>query len=182
MRSSLRFLNAPSGPCQAARTRTVPSFSAGHTWFLRSRRALTLVEILVVFAILCTLALSFVQMLVSNKKKLSGMPRRLMALYYAYDLLEERLDLPSLSAKSTITRRPLIQFWWIANNIDRVAISETGARKERIGKAREFMLPFWAEAKVVAEVPGRRFKVTVTVDWKEDGHPESVVLVSRKEK
>ncbi len=143
-----------------------------------TRGAFSLIEVLVALAVVSVLALPFAEMILSSKRKVEGLPRRLCALYYAQDLMVERLGKTAYANVRAISKRKMSEFVWNRDNVFDMAASETGDRRKRIRSAIDFLALFDAEVAVTEEVPNRRKRVKVVVSWYEAGHPESVDLVS----
>lgn len=146
------------------------------------RSGFTLIEILVALAVLTALALPFIEMIVTSKRKMEGLPRRLCAIYYAQDLMVERLGKTRYENIFPITKRKMGAFVWNRENVKRTAASEVGEKRKRILQSLDFLNLFDAEVTVVEEVPGKRKRVKVTVSWQEGGHGQDVVLTSVAEK
>lgn len=133
---------------------------------------------LVALAVLTALALPFVEMMVTSKRKMDGLPRRLCALYFAQDLMVERLGKTRYENIWPISKRKMGAFGWNRDNVARTAASETGEKRKRIKQSLDFLNVFDAEVKVDEEVPGRRKRVKVIVSWSESGHAQNVTLTS----
>jgi prepilin-type N-terminal cleavage/methylation domain-containing protein len=146
------------------------------------RRAFSLIEILVALAVITVLALPFVEMILTSKRKVEGLPKRLCALYYAQDLMVERLGKTSYVNIRPISKRKMSAFFWNRENVLDTAASETGEKRQRIRSSLDFMDLFDAEVKVTEEIPDKRKRVQVVVGWYEGGHPENVTLNSVAEK
>lgn len=142
------------------------------------RHAFSLIEILVALAVITTLALPFVEMIATAKRKVEGLPRRLCALYYAQDLMEERLSQTTWRGVRTISKKRISEFSWIRDNVSTLAASETGDRRKRLRGALDFLKLFQAEVIVTEEVPNRRKRVKVVVSWEEGGRDVDVSLES----
>lgn len=149
---------------------------------MRFRRGFTLIEILVALAVLTALALPLIEMIVTSKRKVDGLPKRLCALYYAQDLMVERLGKTRYENIFPITRRKMGAFAWNRDNVNAVMAGETGEKRERIRQSLAFLNLFDAEVTVVEEVPGKRKRVKVVVSWSESGHQQDVTLTSVAEK
>ena len=148
----------------------------------KSSGGFSLLEILVALAVLTALALPFIEMVVSGKRKVEGLPKRLCALYFAQDLMVERLGKTKYENVRAISKRKMGEFEWNRENVIRTADGEVGERRARIKGSLAFLNLFSADVKVTEEVPGLRKRVKVTVAWSESGHPEDVTLNSVVEK
>lgn len=146
-----------------------------------TRHGLSLIEILVALAVITTLALPFVEMVATTKRKVEGLPRRLCALYYAQDLMEERLSQTTWAGVKSISKRRISDFWWVRDNVYTLAASETGERRRKIRGSLNFLKLFEAEVVVTEEVPNRRKRVRVVVSWEEGGRAVDVALESVRE-
>lgn len=142
------------------------------------RHAFSLIEILVALAVITTLALPFVEMMATGKKKIEGLPRRLCALYYAQDLMEERLSQKTYAGCRSISKRRISEFAWIRDNVAQISASEVGERRARIRGSLDFLKAFFAEVVITEEIPNRRKRVQVVVSWDEAGHEQNVKLES----
>ena len=145
------------------------------------RRGFTLIEILVALAVLTALALPLIEMMVTSKRKIDGLPKRLCAIYYAQDLMVERLGKTAYRNIRPISRRKMGAFAWNKQNVIATAASEIGARRDRIKQSLDFLNLFDAEVTVSELVPNRRKSIRVIVSWSEAGHEENVTLTSLAE-
>jgi prepilin-type N-terminal cleavage/methylation domain-containing protein len=132
----------------------------------RSRPAFSLMEILVAVALLAMLGPALLSMRTQNQKSLAGLPGRLFALYYAFDLMEEQLARPYGDIRS-ISERRLTDFVWVKKNIEALETELTGPARERATLSRDFLGRFVAGVKVTTTAAGKRLRVTVR--WNEQG-------------
>jgi hypothetical protein len=138
----------------------------------------TILEMVIVLAITALLAAPLVDVIVTNQRKVAGLPRRLCALYFAQDLLEERLDKRLYAQVRSISRRRMSEFSWIRKNVRTVEATEAGERLARVRRSLAFLRQFTAEVQVAEEVAGRRKRIRATVAWEEGGRLQQVTLVS----
>jgi hypothetical protein len=117
-------------------------------------------------------------MMATSKRKIEWLPRRLCALFYAQDLMEERLSQKTWAGVRSIGKRRISDFVWISENVRQMAASSVGEKRARIRGSLEFLKLFWAEVVITEEVPNRRKRVVVVVSWDESGREQNVKLES----
>ncbi len=132
----------------------------------RDRPAFSLMEILVAVALVAMLGPALISMRTQNQQALAGLPGRLFALYYAFDLMEEQLARPYGDIR-TITERRLTDFVWVKKNIEALEAELTGPARERVTLSRDFLGRFVAGIKVTTTPTGKKLRVTVR--WNEQG-------------
>lgn len=144
------------------------------------KRAFSLTEIVVGVALLGMLAVAFLTMRAGSERSMATLPNRLFALYFAFDLLEERLALPFSQIRS-IRETRASEYVWVRKNLQKLEVESTGDRQKRAQLSRKFLERFRCAVNVRTATPTSK-EIQVTVRWEEQGVDRTHVLLGVAEK